>query len=123
LTEDERFRTNHDRIRNRAALIDILTPILRARSPWFWLQRLQDAGVPSARFASFTQFQNDVHYRENAMVVDMDAPTGGTLSVAGAPWEFSDFDVPIVRGPRPGEHSDEYRAGRWTCDTLPRAGA
>ena len=46
LPDDERFRTNPDRVRNRAALSAWLAEVLRTRTSAEWEAALTDAGVP-----------------------------------------------------------------------------
>jgi len=46
LPDDERFRTNPDRVRNRAALADLLSERLRTRTSAEWESALTAAGVP-----------------------------------------------------------------------------
>ena len=46
LPDDERFRTNPDRVRNRAALADLLSERLRTRTSAEWESELTAAGVP-----------------------------------------------------------------------------
>ncbi|MGE5273128.1 MAG: CaiB/BaiF CoA transferase family protein [Verrucomicrobiota bacterium] len=48
LADDPRFRTNPDRVTNRAALVDALAPRLVAETRSVWLERLAAAGVPAA---------------------------------------------------------------------------
>lgn len=46
LPDDERFRTNPDRVRNRAELFDAIAAVLRAGTSAEWEERLTEAGVP-----------------------------------------------------------------------------
>jgi formyl-CoA transferase/CoA:oxalate CoA-transferase len=48
LPDDERFRTNPDRVRNRAELIALLSKRLRARTSAEWEAELSAAGVPAS---------------------------------------------------------------------------
>ena len=48
LADDARFRTNPDRVTNRAALVDALAPTLLEETRSVWLERLAAAGVPAA---------------------------------------------------------------------------
>jgi formyl-CoA transferase/CoA:oxalate CoA-transferase len=48
LPYDERFRTNPDRVRNRAALASLLSERLRTRTSAEWEAALSDAGVPAS---------------------------------------------------------------------------
>lgn len=45
---DARYASNRDRLQNKAALIDELNAVLRAQPRAVWLERLAQAGVPSA---------------------------------------------------------------------------
>ena len=51
LAADERFRTNPDRVRNRDALIPLVTARLRERNTAEWQEVLTAAGVPAAPVA------------------------------------------------------------------------
>lgn len=44
--DDERFRTNPDRVRNRASLVEVLSDVLRTRTAAEWEALLTEAGVP-----------------------------------------------------------------------------
>jgi crotonobetainyl-CoA:carnitine CoA-transferase CaiB-like acyl-CoA transferase len=48
LADDPRFRTNPDRVTNRAALVEALERRLRQETRSVWLERLAAAGVPAA---------------------------------------------------------------------------
>jgi formyl-CoA transferase/CoA:oxalate CoA-transferase len=48
LPDDERFRTNPDRVRNRATLAALLSDRLRTRTSAEWESELADAGVPAS---------------------------------------------------------------------------
>jgi crotonobetainyl-CoA:carnitine CoA-transferase CaiB-like acyl-CoA transferase len=51
LVDDERFRSNPDRVRNREALAEIVAARLREGDTASWHQRLTAAGVPAAPVA------------------------------------------------------------------------
>jgi crotonobetainyl-CoA:carnitine CoA-transferase CaiB-like acyl-CoA transferase len=48
LPDDERFRTNPDRVRNRLALAEAIAAVLRTRSSAEWESELTEAGVPAS---------------------------------------------------------------------------
>jgi crotonobetainyl-CoA:carnitine CoA-transferase CaiB-like acyl-CoA transferase len=48
LSDDDRFRTNADRVRNRGALLTILEPVLAERPAAEWLTAFEAAAVPCA---------------------------------------------------------------------------
>src|SRR3546814_7618539 len=47
LAEDERFRTNANRVRNRVALYEILPEITRQRTQKAWVEGLAELAVPA----------------------------------------------------------------------------
>jgi crotonobetainyl-CoA:carnitine CoA-transferase CaiB-like acyl-CoA transferase len=51
LADDERFRTNSDRVRNREGLVELVSARLRERDSADWQERLRAAGVPAAPVA------------------------------------------------------------------------
>ncbi len=51
LVTDDRFRTNPDRVRNREALVEIVSARLREDTTASWHARLTDAGIPAAPVA------------------------------------------------------------------------
>jgi crotonobetainyl-CoA:carnitine CoA-transferase CaiB-like acyl-CoA transferase len=51
LANDERFRTNPDRVRNRNELVELVAARLRERETRDWQERLRAAGVPAAPVA------------------------------------------------------------------------
>jgi crotonobetainyl-CoA:carnitine CoA-transferase CaiB-like acyl-CoA transferase len=61
LTDDPRFRTNPDRVRNRDALRDEIERALEARPADDWEAILVDAGVPVARVRGVTAAMADEH--------------------------------------------------------------
>ena len=52
LVDDERFRTNPDRVRNREKLVELVSARLRERDTEEWRRRLSAAGVPAAPVAN-----------------------------------------------------------------------
>ena len=49
LTDDARFRTKPDRVRNVRALEAALAPWFRRQTTAYWCERFEEAGVPAAR--------------------------------------------------------------------------
>ena len=58
LVTDERFRTNPDRVRNREALVALVSARLRERDTADWRERLTAAGVPAAPVADVADVAN-----------------------------------------------------------------
>ena len=113
LGDDPAFAGNADRIANRKALDAVLDPIFATRSVAHWVRVMEREGVPAAKPAIYEDFRHHQHYRENGMLVDVDAPTAGSMTLSGVPWQFSRHPGAVTRAPRPGEHTDEILAHGW----------
>jgi crotonobetainyl-CoA:carnitine CoA-transferase CaiB-like acyl-CoA transferase len=106
LASDERFLTNADRVRNREALIPILSEAFAARTVDEWVEALEAASVPSAPVRTvdevFTSAQGA------AALQEVDDPVRGLLRLVAEPIHV-DGRVPPVRMPPPrlGEHTEQ----------------
>lgn len=108
LTDDLRFATNPDRVRNRAELLPLVAESLARGTSAHWVDLLADAGVPAARINTVDQALAHPQTRARDMVVTMEHPTAGTLRMVGNPVKLS-ADPPEMRMPPPllGQHTDE----------------
>jgi crotonobetainyl-CoA:carnitine CoA-transferase CaiB-like acyl-CoA transferase len=111
LADDARFAKNANRVENRAALISILAELFRTRDTATWLGLLNDAEVPCAPVQTIDQVFNAPQVRHREMLVTVDHPTAGTVSMAGIPVKFSATPA-SVRLPPPllGQHTEEVLA-------------
>jgi crotonobetainyl-CoA:carnitine CoA-transferase CaiB-like acyl-CoA transferase len=108
LADDPRFRTNPDRIRHRADLLPLLDAIFRTRPAEAWLEALRAAGVPCGPISTVDQIVRDPQVREREMLVEIDHPSAGRITVPGLPVKCSGTPGLIRRPPpRLGEHTVE----------------
>jgi crotonobetainyl-CoA:carnitine CoA-transferase CaiB-like acyl-CoA transferase len=114
LVEDDRFRSNPDRVRNREELVNIVSERLREGSTAKWQARLTAAGVPAAPVADVA----DVVAAEQTKALGMLQPVEHTaipdLLLPALPLSFDEVRADH-RAPPPlvGEH---------TADVLAEAG-
>jgi formyl-CoA transferase/CoA:oxalate CoA-transferase len=106
LADDERFRTNPDRVRNR----DSLTPLLEAhfarRTTAQWANVLDDAGVPSGPIYSISEVFADPQTLHRRMKVTIPHPTAGDVTVTGVPLKFSETPGDVRAAPPTlGQHT------------------
>lgn len=113
LADNPSFAGNAARIGHRDELDRILDPVFAARSIGHWVRTMARHGVPCAKPTTFDDFRYHEHYRLNEMIVDVDAPTTGRMTLAGVPWQFARHPGRVARAPLPGEHSDAIRAHGW----------
>ena len=110
LATDERFRTNADRVKNRAVLFPILEEITRSRPQSAWVKGLSKLGVPAGPVNSIDQVFADPHVQARGMRIEIprEGVKGGSVPLIGNPIRFS--ETPVEYGdppPRLGEHTEE----------------
>jgi len=107
LTDDPRFRTNSDRNKNRAALVDILQTAFMTRSFEEWETVLVDAGIPIGAINNISQVIDHPQVAARGAIVNMDHPRAGAVRVVGVPIRLSETPG-SVRTPSPslGEHTE-----------------
>jgi CoA:oxalate CoA-transferase len=108
LARDPRFRSNDDRTRHVADLVSELELAFAARTTAEWLAALEARGIPCGPLNDVAQVLADPQVRARNMVVTVDDPDAGRLSLAGNPVKLSGVADPATRGPAP--RLDEHRA-------------
>ena len=108
LVEDERFRTNPDRVRNREQLVAILSERLRTRDTSDWHDDLRRAGVPAAPVADVAEVSASEQTAALDLLQPLPHPSIPDLRLAALPFSF-DGRSAGYRTPPPlvGEHSAE----------------
>ncbi|MBL8674014.1 MAG: CoA transferase [Rhodospirillales bacterium] len=108
LKADPRFKTNDDRVANRAALEPALEAVFAAATAEQLLGRLIPANVPCAAVKTVGDMLSDPHAVARRSFLKFDYPGLGELMTANNPIRLSDAPVEIRRmGPRLGEHTRE----------------
>ena len=112
LTDDPRFATNQDRVKNREALRPILVERLQTKPVSEWMERLTAAGIPCGAVRDLEQVFTDPQILERAMVVALDHPVVGAMKALGVPIKLNDTPG-AVRVPPPtlGQHTDQILRG------------
>ena len=90
LVDDPRFRSNKDRVVNRAALIAILDDIFPAQPIAVWRERLDAAGIPNGPMHTVDQVVADPQTAALGIIQQLSAENsaGGPLSLVGLPLSF-----------------------------------
>jgi crotonobetainyl-CoA:carnitine CoA-transferase CaiB-like acyl-CoA transferase len=88
--DDERFRTNRDRVANREYLIAAIEKILTRESAEHWLPLLLDAGIPAGKVRSMDDVYSWDQARSQGLVLDVDHPSYGSLRLSGSPLRFDE---------------------------------
>ena len=113
LGSDPRFATNADRVRSRAELVAILTPLIAKMPRESLIASLEKAGVPAGPINSVADVFADPQVLARHMRVDLDAPdaAGGTIPGVRTPIVF-DGEPAVATRPSPalGAHNAEVLA-------------
>jgi crotonobetainyl-CoA:carnitine CoA-transferase CaiB-like acyl-CoA transferase len=110
VAQDERFRTNRDRVRNRAVLIPLLTELLATRHRDELLAALAPEGVPAGPINSVADVFADPQVIARRMRIDLSAPeaNGGTIPSVRPPFLFDGSPAAADRpSPGLGQHTAE----------------
>jgi crotonobetainyl-CoA:carnitine CoA-transferase CaiB-like acyl-CoA transferase len=101
LAEDARFRTNGDRVVNRAELVPILGDIFATESRAHWAKLLEDAGIPNGPINTMDQVVTDA---QTEALGQIQRDPGSDLSLVGMPLSFDGTRPPFQkRAPSLGE--------------------
>jgi crotonobetainyl-CoA:carnitine CoA-transferase CaiB-like acyl-CoA transferase len=108
LVDDPRFKTNTDRVKNRAGL---KVELERAFAPYTVVELaaiLEKASVPCGQVRTVSEAVDDPQVNARQMFFGFDDPELGGFKVLGNPIKLSDHaGVPTRRPPKLGEHTRE----------------
>ncbi|XP_053322231.1 succinate--hydroxymethylglutarate CoA-transferase [Spea bombifrons] len=105
---DARFTTNELRVQHRRELLSILTVKFSEKSTSEWLKLFEGSGIPYGPINSIKEVFSEPQVHHNGLVLEMDHPTAGKISVPGPAVRFNEFDVANpVPPPVIGQHTVE----------------
>ncbi len=111
LTDDPRYATNPDRVRNQDTLLPRIRAALAARGCAEWTAVLAEAGVPGGPVNTIPAALAHRQVTARDMVVEMEHPAAGPIKVLGSPLKLSAQPASIRRPPPTlGQHTDEIMA-------------
>jgi CoA:oxalate CoA-transferase len=107
LTEDPRFTTNERRYAHREELDPLLQKAAARYTSSDLVDRLRDAGIPSARVNNLSEALEDPQVNHREMVRTVEHTLGGAVRLLGNPIKFSrSSSGEFVSPPTLGEHTD-----------------
>ena len=111
LAGDARFRTNADRMRNLAALTEVLAPCFKAHPSAHWIREFEALGIPVGPINRIGDMLADPQVAAREMVVEVEHARAGRVKALGFPVKFSETPASVDRGaPVLGQHTDEVLA-------------
>jgi CoA:oxalate CoA-transferase len=105
------FATNALRAEHVDELHEILAPIIRQKRVETWMKEMEAIGVPCGPVNTVDKVVQDPQVKAREMVVEVQDPDAGTISMAGVPIKLSATPGKVHgRAPRLGEHTEEVLA-------------
>ena len=112
LAADPRFKTNPDRVKNRAMLVPIVQAIVRERRTEEWVDALEATGVPCGPINDMKAVFENPQVRHRGMRVEIPHPAGVPCPTVASPMRFSATPVEYhLPPPLLGEHTREVLSG------------
>jgi len=112
LAEDPRFAGNPQRNQNRQELAAIITVKTREKTTGEWSAIFDATNLPYSPVNNIKQICEDAHIRASGMLVALDQPGIGKVSIAGSPLHLSETPGAVYApAPRLGEHTEEVLSG------------
>jgi len=109
LADDPRFTTNARRLQHHEALKADLSRHLAARPAAEWLAVLRAAGLPCGPINTIAEVVADPQVAARNMIVEVDDPVAGRVSLFGSPIKLSAFRDPHERATAPDLDADRER--------------
>src|SRR5207344_2824695 len=69
IADDPRFRTNADRVANRAATVGLVQSVMITRTSEEWVRLLGAAGIPASPINSFADATEHPHTQDSGLVI------------------------------------------------------
>ena len=109
--EDERFRTNADRVQHRRQLGALIEPVMLEKTQDEWISALRGAGLPCGPIQTVGQACEDPQVLARDMIVALEHPKAGPIRVTGLPLKLSETPG-AIHSPPPllGQHTQEVLA-------------
>lgn len=109
------FRTNAERVENRAQLIAMMEGVFAVMTSTELLDRLDDLGIPSGKVRTLDEVYEWEQVRSQRLVVEVQDDVAGTILLPGSPLRFdgppgSGIRTHHTAPPRLGEHNEAIRA-------------
>ncbi len=107
LLADPRFADNSARVTNREALIGELSDIFAEHPRDYWVESIQDAGLPAGPVRTLSQALTSPEVAEAGLLQTFDHPTAGQIRTLRTPIRLTHTE-PVSESPPPdlGQHTD-----------------
>ncbi len=117
LANDKRFIKNNDRVVHGKEIMAIFAGLFLKKPVAYWLEKLEEAGVPSGPINNFEQVFSDPHVQSRGMRVKTEHKFEPELSLIRNALTFSETPIKTYRAPPLlGEHTQEVLGAKLGYD-------
>jgi crotonobetainyl-CoA:carnitine CoA-transferase CaiB-like acyl-CoA transferase len=107
LASDPRFRTNPDRVRNRAGMIPLLEVMMLEKTRQQWIDELEAVGVPCGPINSIADAFDNPQVKARGLKIELAHPTAGKVPLVANPIKYSGTPLEYAAPPPLlGEHTE-----------------
>jgi crotonobetainyl-CoA:carnitine CoA-transferase CaiB-like acyl-CoA transferase len=108
LASEDRFRTNVQRVRNRAVLVPVVADIVRQRTNAEWEKRLRAEEVPHAPVWDYAALFTHPQAAARGLRVTVRDPSGRPVDLVGTAFHLAGAELPCPTAPpNLGQHTEE----------------
>lgn len=107
IAHDPRFASSAERLKNRAALRDILQARARGGTVSHWIEKLAAQGVPCAPINDMRQLFDDPHVQHRGLLLRVPHASGVDVPTLRSPLNLSASPVDHRAPPMLGQHTEE----------------
>ncbi|MCX6130363.1 MAG: CoA transferase [Proteobacteria bacterium] len=96
------------RWKNRQLIMDDVTQLIATEDNAYWLEKLQNHGIPCAPVNNFAAALNDPHIHDRNMIVEVPHPNGTKTKQVGNPIKLSEYpEEEYLPPPLLGQDTDQ----------------
>ena len=119
LLTDDRFSSNELRTDNEKILAGKIEDALADKTVSYWLEALDNAGVPSGPLNTVADILKDPHIKSRNMLITTVDPDVGSIGMAGNPIKIDGIEDPEARTPAPDLDSGREKILAWLKQAAP----
>lgn len=111
LADDERYRSNGQRVKHRDELIERLSDMFATKTTEQWCEQIGKLGIPIAPIRNIEQTFNHPQALGRDVVVEVDHPRAGRIKINAPAVRYGEAKMRVVRPPPVlGQHTEEVLA-------------
>jgi CoA:oxalate CoA-transferase len=103
------YKTNDLRCRNQKTLKEEIEGVLKTAPTAIWIERIERAGIPCGPINNVAAALAHPQVAARNMLVTVEDPVAGELTLAGNPLKFTAFRDPPTRAPAPELDADREK--------------